>query len=433
MKTQLKIRVFQLLLVIIISVGIGYILGNYKISAQWKNYKPIIGVTNQNPPTAQNLNMGLFFDVVGKLNSMYYDRSKIDATKMLNGAISGMVASLGDPFTSYFPPVANTAFKTQMAGEFSGIGAELSLNDQNQIIVMAPLDSSPAEKAGVRSGDIIAKVDGKPTAGWTLAQAVDKIRGHKGTKVVITVLHLKEKELHDLTITRDTIQVKSVTSWVKQFSCTNGTCVATANCPTSSSGCATIAYIRISQFGDKTDSEWLAAINKITPQIKAAKNFKGIVLDLRNNPGGYLNDAVYIASEFLKSGPVVKQEGGNGVIESLDVNRTGVLLDQPLVVLINKGSASASEIVSGALQDYKRALLIGEQSFGKGTIQQAVDLDGGGSVHISIGKWLTPKERWVHGVGLTPDVAVTYDASESGKMLDNMDNQIIKAVSVLNK
>ena len=429
MRTQLKVRVFQLFLIIIICVGIGYILGNYKISAKWKNYKPIIGFSNQNPPNSQNIDMHLFYDVIGKLNTMYYDKSKIDAKKMVNGAISGMVASLGDPYTSFFPPVANTAFKTQMAGEFSGIGAELSLNDQNQIIVMAPLDSSPAEKAGVISGDIIAKVDGANTAGWTLGQAVEKIRGHKGTKVKIAVLHPKEKELRELTITRDTIQVKSVTSWIKQFDCSNGACVPTTGC----ANCATVGYIRISQFGDKTNAEWLEAVNKMMPQIKSAKNFKGLVLDVRNNPGGYLNDAVYIASEFLKSGAVVKQQDGNGLIESMDVNRTGVLLDIPLVVLMNKGSASASEIVSGALQDYGRAKLIGEQSFGKGTIQQAVDLDGGGSIHISIGKWLTPKERWIHGKGLTPDISVVYDASASSKLKEVPDNQIIRAVTELTK
>lgn len=431
MKTQIKLRVFQLCIVILISVGVGYLLGNYRINAQWKNFKPILSISNQSPPVAQNLDMRLFYDVVNKLNTMYYDKSKIDAKKMETGAITGMVASLGDPYTAYFPPKQNTDFKTQMAGEFSGIGAELSLNDQNQIIVIAPLDGSPAEKAGVKSGDLIARVDGKMTTGWTIAEAVDKIRGHKGTKVTITVIHPKEKEVHDLSIVRDTIQVKSVTSWVKQFDCSKGnSCqVVSGSC----ANCDSVAYIRISQFGDKTNNEWLTAVNKILPQIKSSKNFKGLILDVRNNPGGYLNDAVYIASEFVKSGPIVKQEDGNGLIESMDVNRTGVLLDVPLAVLINKGSASASEIVSGALQDYGRAKLVGEQSFGKGTIQQAVDVDGGGSVHISVGKWLTPKERWVHGKGLTPDVAVAYDASASGKMLDNMDNQILKAVMTLDK
>lgn len=430
MRKQIKVRVFQLILLIFICVGIGYIAGNYKISAKWNNFKPIVSVNNQNPPGEQKLDMALFFDVLGKVNTMYYDQKKIDTTKMLHGAISGMMASLGDPYTSFFPPVANTAFKTQMAGEFSGIGAELSINEQNQIIVISPLDGSPALKAGIRAGDMVVKVDGKVTTGWTLAQAVEKIRGKKGTKVVISIVHAKEKVIKDLTIVRDTIQVKSVTSWFKTLDCKNGICEESKSCAT----CPSVAYIRISQFGDKTNEEWLAAVNTIMPQITTAKNFKGIVLDVRNNPGGYLNDAVYIASEFIEKGPIVKQQDGKGNIESMDVNRTGLLIDKPpVIVLINGGSASASEIVGGALQDYRRAKLLGEKSFGKGTIQQAVDVDGGGSVHISVGKWLTPNERWVHEKGLTPDIAVEYDASISAKMIDKMDNQIVRAIQELAK
>lgn len=431
MRIQLKLRVFQLIVIILISVGIGFIIGNYKITASWNQYKPIIGITNQNPPDSKNLDMKLFYDVIEKLNLMYFDKSKIDANKMVTGAISGMVASLGDPYTSYFPPVKNTEFKQQMAGEFSGIGAELSINDQGQIIVIDPIEGSPSEKAGVRSGDSIVRVEGKSTAGWTLAQAVEKIRGKKGTKVTISVVHPKEKELKDISIVRDTIQVKSITSWVRQFDCGKNGCVQSNGC--TSSTCVSAAYIRVSQFGDKTNDEWLAAVNKILPDIKKQKNFKGLILDVRNNPGGYMHDAVYIASEFVKSGPIVKQRDGNNNTESMDVNRTGVLLETPLVVLMNKGSASASEIVSGALQDYGRAKLIGEQSFGKGTVQQAVEVDGGGSVHISIAKWLTPKERWVHDKGLTPDVAIAYDASASAKMIDNMDNQLLSAVQELAK
>lgn len=430
MRTILKLRIFQLIVIVLISAGIGFIIGNYKITAAWNGYKPIIGVTNQNPPDSKNLDMKVFYDVVEKLNLMYFDKSKIDANKMVIGAISGMVESLGDPYTSYFPPKQNEEFKTQMAGEFSGIGAELSINEQGVIVVVAPLDSSPAEKAGIRSGDSVIRVEGKSTAGWTLPQTVEKIRGKKGTKVNLTIVHAKEKEAKDLTIIRDTIQVKSVTTWIKQFDCSkNNTCVPTTDCP----NCVSAAYMRISQFGDKTNEEWLTAVNKILPEVKKQKNFKGIILDVRNNPGGYMHDAVYIASEFIKSGPIVKQRDGNNKTESMDVNRTGVLLETPLVVLVNKGSASASEIVSGALQDYGRAKLIGEQTFGKGTVQQAIDVDGGASVHISIAKWLTPKERWVHGKGLTPDVSVVYDASASSKMSDQTDNQIRAAVKELNK
>lgn len=433
MKTQVKLRVFQLIVIVLISIGVGYLLGNYKISAKWKDYRPIIGISNQNPPSSQNLDMHVFYNVIEKLNTSYYDKTKIDAQKMVNGAISGMLQSLGDPYTSFFPPKENTNFKTQLAGEFSGIGAELSLDGQNQVSVVAPLDGSPAQKAGIKSGDVIVKVDGKSTAGWDLPKAVENIRGKKGTKVLLTILRDKDKTPQDFEITRDTIQVKSVTSWVKQFNCNGKECTLANDCDLPAGGCKTIAYIRISQFGDKTNEEWMVAVNKILPQIESAKNFKGIILDVRNNPGGYLNDAVFIASEFIKEGAVVIQEDGQGKKEPLNVNRTGVLLDKPLVILINKGSASASEIVAGALQDYKRAKLIGENSFGKGTVQEAIDVDGGGSVHISIAKWLTPKERWVNGKGLIPDIEVKFDASESSKLKEKLDNQILRAVSELSK
>lgn len=429
MSKKISLRVFQLFIVIFISVGIGYLLGNYRISAQWKDYRPIVAIQNQNPPPTTTLDMKLFYDVVNRINSEYYDKEKIDGNKMVYGAISGMLQSLSDPYTSFFPPKENENFKTQLAGEFSGIGAELSVNDQNQIEVISPLDGSPAQKAGIRSGDLVTKVDGKSTYGWTIVQAVENIRGPKGTKVVLSILHVNEKAPKDISITRDVIQIKSVTSWVKYFNCNASTCELSTKCPT----CYSIAYIRISQFGDKTNEEWINAVNTLLPQIQNSPNFKGIVLDVRNNPGGYLSDAVYIASEFIKDGTIVIQEDGNGKREPLKVNRRGVLLDQPLVVLVNKGSASASEILSGALSDYGRAELIGETTFGKGTIQQASDIEGGGSIHVSVAKWLTPKGTWVHGKGLTPDVKITYDATSSSKLKDNLDNQIIKAVQELVK
>lgn len=429
MSRKINLRFFHLLIIILISVGLGFVFGNYKISAQWKDYKPIIAIKNQNPPPSSELDMRLFYEVVDRINSEYYDKSKIDGQKMVYGAISGMLQSLSDPYTSFFPPKENENFKTQLSGEFSGIGAELTVNDQNQVEVISPLDGSPAMKAGIKSGDLIVRVNGKTTSGWTVAQAVENIRGPKGSKVNLTILHENERTPKDISITRDVIQIKSVTTWMKYFNCSGNTCEPTPNC----ASCASVAYIRVSQFGDKTNEEWLSAINTLAPQIQKEKNFKGIVLDVRNNPGGYLNDAVYIASEFIKDGPIVIQEDGKGNKEPLRVNRRGVLLDQPLVVLVNKGSASASEILSGALRDYDRAQLIGETTFGKGTIQQAADIDGGGSVHVSIAKWLTPKGTWVHDKGLTPDIEVKYDASASSKLKDNLDNQILEAIRVLFK
>jgi carboxyl-terminal processing protease len=367
----------------------------------------------------------MLHEVIERVNRDYYDKSKVDSQQMLYGAVSGMLESLDDPYTSFFPPKENDAFKTQLAGEFSGIGAELGMTSDNRIMVIAPLDDSPAKKAGIRSGDVILKVDNTNTAGWTTAQAVDKIRGQKGTKVVLNIMQDKEKTARDITVTRDTIKIDSVTAWVKKVECNNGDCAPTTTCDT----CVSVAYMRISQFGDRTNEEWVTKVNEVYAQLQKDQNIKGIVLDLRNNPGGYLTDAVFISSEFIDEGVIVRQEDGANQEAVMSVSRKGLLLDVPVVVLINKGSASASEIVSGALRDHKRALLIGENSFGKGTIQQALDVDAGSSIHLSIAKWLTPNGIWVHGEGLKPDIEVEYDVKKSeGK---EFDNQLQRAVDEL--
>lgn len=429
MRKRFSLSFFHIILIILIAGGLGYFIGTNKISAAWHGYTPILSITQKNPPPSENLNMAPFYEVLDKVNQDYYDKTKIDSQKILYGAINGALQSLNDPFTSFFPPKQNTDFKTQMAGEFSGIGAELGMSEDNRISVMAPLDSSPAQKAGIKSGDVILSVDGEETNGWTLPQAVEKIRGPKGTAVKLSILHENSKTPVTLSVTRDTIQIKSVNGWIKSFSCdSKGTCREETNCP----ACATVAYVRLSQFGDKTNDEWTQMINTLYPKIIAAKNFKGVILDLRNNPGGYLQDAVFIASEFIKNGTVVSQVDGAGEKNDLPVSRTGLLLDQPVIVLTNKGSASASEIVSGALRDHNRAKLVGETTFGKGTIQQPVELADGASVHISVGKWITPNGTWVDKKGLTPDIKVVYDQKKSAKT-PNLDNQLQAAVQELLK
>lgn len=430
MRKKFSLSFFHILLIILIAGGLGYFIGTNKISAQWKNFTPIVSVQKGAPPANQNLDMSLFYTVLNRVNQDYYDKSKINSQKILYGAISGMLSSLDDPYTSFFPPQQNTDFKTQMAGEFSGIGAELGMSPENRVMVVAPIDSSPAEKAGIKASDIILSVDGTDTNGWTLAQAVEKIRGPKGSQVKLSVLHDKAKQPTAVTVTRDTILVKSVTSWYKKFECTGDTCKENKN--TTCDTCSSIAYIRLSQFGDKTNDEWVKAVNDLYPKISTDKNFKGIILDLRNNPGGYLQDAVFIASEFIKSGTVVSQVDGTGAKQDMNVSRAGMFTTQPVLVLVNKGSASASEIVSGALKDHNRARLIGETTFGKGTIQQAVDVDGGASVHISVGKWITPNGTWVHKVGIKPDIEVKYDDAKS-KKTPGLDNQLQAAIKELTK
>ena len=417
----MKTRKLQLLLVVLISALIGYYVGVSKISLDWKNYHPSVAILSKEPPPAvSNVDFSMFWNVLDKIETSYYDKKAIDPQKLVNGAISGMVQSLGDPYTVYLPPVQNTDFKNGMAGKFEGIGAELGMKEK-QIVVVAPLSGSPAEKAGVKSGDSILKVENQAIAGWTLSQAVEKIRGPKGTVVNLTILHKDSAKPENIKITRDTITVKSITDWVKKIKD-----VSSINMK--NNGDAEVAYIRLSQFGDNTNQEWLAFSNKLSLQIGENKNIKGLILDLRNNPGGYLTDATFIASEFIDSGVVVMEEKGNGDKNSFSVNRKGLLLNIPLVVLINKGSASASEIVAGALRDHKRAKLIGETSFGKGTIQQAEDLGAGAGLHVTIAKWLTPNEVWVHGKGLTPDISVEPDQKDQSH-----DAQLEKAVEEILK
>lgn len=417
-----KLSGFQFLLLILITFFVGYYFGITKVSLDWKNYKPQIKAISKEPPAEiTTVDFTQFWIVWQKLQSGYYDKTKLDPQKMLNGAISGMVGSLGDPFTIYLPPSQNTNFKQGLAGQFSGIGAELGTKDKD-IIVISPLDGSPAKAAGVKAGDIILEVDNGSTAGWTLSQAVEKIRGPKDTFVTLTVLHPKEKKETEIKIKRNIITVKSVSGYVEKIKEIDNLDekFKTQN--------ESVAYIRLSQFGDTTNKDWAALIDKLNSQRQNEENFKGIVFDLRNNPGGYLTDAVFIASEFLTRGNVVVlEETGSFERRSLDVSRDGKFLDVPVIVLVNKGSASASEIVAGALQNHQRAKLLGETSFGKGTIQQAEDFGNGSGIHITVAKWLTPNGTWINEKGLTPDISVPFDTK------DKTDVQLERAIEELLK
>ncbi|MEK7517781.1 MAG: S41 family peptidase [Patescibacteria group bacterium] len=412
-----KVKLLQIIVIIVTSVLVGYYFGVNKVSVGWDNYKPSFLVVNKEVPASiGNVDFSLFWTVWQKLERQYYDKEKLDPQKMLNGAIEGMTESLEDPYTMFLRPIQNTNFKDGLAGQFSGIGAELGMREK-QIIVVAPLSGSPAEKAGLRAGDSILKVNDDLTFNWSLSSTVEKIRGPKGTNVNLTILH-KEKGSRPLEvkIVRDTITVKSVEGWIKEAKDIEGIKI--------SGKAGKIGYIRLTQFGDATNQDWISFINKFDLERQGIKDFKGLILDLRNNPGGYLSDAIFIASEFLKQGtPVVIEENGQGMKNTLSVTRGGLFYDSQLIVLINKGSASASEIVGGALRDNKRAILVGETSFGKGTIQQADDLGNGAGLHITIAKWLTPNGTWVHGAGLKPDIEIAQDLKDQSH-----DMQLEKAV-----
>src|SRR5258706_13517574 len=280
----MSVKKLQLGVAFLIVFFVGFFIGTNKVSLDWKNYKPSVTVVNKEPPSSASLvDFSLFWSVWDKLTSNYYDKTMIDPQKLLYGAISGMVSAVGDPYTMFLPPQQQTSFQQQLAGQFTGIGAELGMKD-NHIIVVAPLDGSPAQKAGIKAGDTIVGVDGKSVASWTLPQAVDKIRGPKGTTVTLTVVHKDDQKTTDIVITRGVITVKSIDGWVKPISK-----IDAINQSAFSDTSTQIMYLRLSQFGDNTNQDWQNLMNSLSAQV-ANGSVKGVILDVRNNPGGYLTD-----------------------------------------------------------------------------------------------------------------------------------------------
>lgn len=423
-----KIRSFILLLALLILVGgAGYRLGERKASLNIVDSRPVV---NTETPDGTNVDFNLFWDVWGKVSRYYIDPKAIDIQKLVYGAVSGMVAAVGDPYTSFFPPQENKQFKEDLGGAFEGIGAQLGMKD-GRVIVVSPLKGTPAEAAGVLPNDIILKVDDAETAGWTVDQAVDRIRGPKNTKVRLTLLSpLSSEGPREVEIVRNTITVPSVTWWVKNVRDVAEIASATEAASLKlRSDNSRVAYINLTRFGDNTNADWDKAVNEILAAEKNGNKVAGLVLDLRNNPGGYLDGAVYIASEFMKGGTVVSQVNSDGTRQDYPTDRKGKLTGMKVVVLVNRGSASAAEIVAGALRDSNRAKLVGETTFGKGTVQTPFDLSGGSSVHITTGKWLLPGGTSISEKGLTPDLTVVLDPANAA----TADGQFARAIELLLK
>ncbi len=385
--------------VAILIFSLGYQIGNHNMNTSGR----VNGQAN-----SRNIDFSLFWDTWDELDKKYVDKKKLDTKKMYYGAIKGMVASIEDPYTFFLTPDENKQTKDDLGGKFEGIGAELGLKD-NLITIVTPIDNSPALKAGVQAGDIIAKVNNESIEGQSLTQVVSKIRGPKGSKVTLTLIR-KGKEV-TVTIVRDQIVMSPVKINFE----------------------SDVAVLQLNKFGDDADREWDKAVDQIVEKW-GNKEIKGMVLDLRGNPGGYLQSSVYIASEFIPEGQlVVRQQFSNGDKEDYKVSRQGRLLDIPLTVLIDRGSASASEIVSGALRDYKRATLVGEKSFGKGSVQEALDLDKGAGLHVTIAKWILPKGDWINGKGIEPSVKIENVIKEGNNMTRADDKQLDKAIELITK
>jgi carboxyl-terminal processing protease len=400
----------QTVVIALLTFVIGWQLGHKDFIRQWGGSSSSFQINNQVPQDAKEVDFKLFWQVWNLVSKEYFDKKAVDVQKMYYGAIQGMVAALGDPYTVFLPPQQQKSTKEELGGSFEGVGIELGYDKDKRLSVIAPLEGTPADKAGIKAGDVILKIGDKEAINMSLPDAVNLIRGPKGSKIVLEVFHSGDSAPKTVTLQRDTIVVKS----------------AEYKAATTPKGKA-VANIKLSRFGERTNDEWNQAVSQAL-----AANVSGVVLDLRNNPGGFLDDAVYIGAEFVSSGNIVQQENGKGEKHGYPVNRVGKMLNIPLVVLINKGSASASEIVAGAIQDNNRGKLVGDQSFGKGTIQESEELPGGTGIHITTAKWLTPKGRWIHNVGLTPDVAVALpnDATPSATP---QDTQMDKALELLDQ
>ena len=376
------------IIAILAALGAGFAGGYYFF--QHKNSQAvdtiIKEVINKDAGKSSAVDFSLFWQVWDKLHERYVDSGSLDTQKLVYGAISGMVGAAGDPYTVFFEPVTSKKFQEDVNGAFSGVGMEIGKKDDS-ITVIAPLKDSPAMRAGVLAGDVVVKVDGTPTDNWSVEEAVDHIRGKKGTTVHLTLFRNGKSDYLELDIVRDTIVVPAV-EWKMLDD--------------------HVAYLQIFSFSSNVDDEFTTAAKELT-----AAGATRLVIDLRNNPGGLLDSAVDLAGWLLKPDSLVVQERyGDGTTDQMRANGNAKLSDIPTVVLINGGSASAAEILAGALHDIRNIDLIGEKSFGKGSVQQIEDFYNGSSLKVTVAKWLTPNGVNISKTGIDPTIAVTMDPKD---------------------
>jgi carboxyl-terminal processing protease len=315
----------------------------------------------------------------------YVDQDRLDDSALSQAAIKGILEELDDPYTSFLDAESFKLGLSSLHGEIEGIGAQVGIREE-QLTVIAPIAGSPADQAGVKAGDVILEVDGQPTSEMSLAEAVLKIRGPKGTAVVLLILHQNETEPVKIEIIRDKIELTSTIFEMKED----------------------IAHIRITHFSGRTADEMLPILESLAEQ-----GATGIIIDLRHNPGGLLDEVISVVSYFIPEGVVVKVVDNQGEVTIREVTPVHLTVDLPMVVLVDGASASGSEVLSGALQDYGRAIVAGQQTFGKGSVNILRQLDDGSGLYITIARWLTPDGRLIEGEGITPDIELDLEGEEA--------------------
>jgi carboxyl-terminal processing protease len=378
------------LLLIVLAFTSGYLVSNRGVKIPILASEQVVDRTK--PDSFSDVNFAMFWQVWDLLRSDYYDPAKIDQSALVLGAIKGMVSAVGDPYTVFLDRNQQQVTQEDLSGSFDGIGIQIGYKG-TQLAVIAPLPDTPAALAGVQPGDLIIGIKDevkdidKSTDGMSLPEAVQTIRGPKGSTVTLALLREGESAPIIIDVKRESIDVPSVKlEFVGEDK--------------------KVAHIRLTRFGAETKNEWSEAVT----EVLGTAGLKGVVIDVRNNPGGYLMAAVDIASEFLNKGTLVVSEEAEGrKIDELLTQRQGKLVGTPVVMLINKGSASASEILAGALRDNLKVKLVGVNSFGKGTVQEPREFPDGTGIHITIARWITPSGDWIHEKGIAPDIEVKID------------------------
>ena len=345
----------------------------------------------------------LFGEVLEKINKQYVD--EIDQSEGMDSAINGLLQSL-DPYSSYMSPEIFQEMQTETSGEFGGLGIEVSM-EAGVVKVITPIDDTPASKAGIKAGDYIVKIDNVQVQGKSLSEAVDLMRGLVGTDIELTVRRRGVKKALTFNITREIIEVQSVKSDLLENN---------------------IGYIRLTSFNDNSSDQ----IKKKIKKLKENENLKAFILDLRNNPGGLLTQAIKISDFFLDNGEIVSTKSRKKSENRKWFARKGDITDgKTLVVLINYGSASASEIVAGALKDHKRAIILGENSYGKGSVQSIIPLKNKGAIRLTVAKYYLPSGKSISEVGVRPDIEVNEEGDDF-KIKTDTDNQLNYAIKLLN-